>query len=53
MFGFHRFYMGDILWGLLYVLSGGLLGLGLIYDALTLNDQISKRNYAHRRMLAF
>lgn len=53
VFGFHRFYMGDILRGILYVLTGGLLGLGLIYDALTLNDQVSSRNYAHRRMLAY
>lgn len=47
--GLHRFYMGDILWGILYLLSGGLLGLGVIYDILTLNDQISRINYLSPR----
>lgn len=45
LFGFHRFYMGDIVWGVLYLLSGGLLGVGIIYDVLTLNDQVARLNY--------
>ena len=45
IFGLHRFYMGDILWGILYLISGGLLGLGVIYDILTLNDKVSRQNY--------
>lgn len=49
VFGLHRFYMGDIVWGVLYLVSGGLLGLGLIYDALTLNDQLSRLNSNARR----
>ena len=53
IFGFHRFYMGDVLWGILYAISGGLLGIGLIYDALTLNDQVMQRNYEERLQLAF
>jgi len=53
VFGFHRFYMGDVLWGILYAISGGLLGLGLIYDALTLNDQVATRNYLEGRQIAF
>ena len=44
VFGLHRFYMGDILWGIIYLLTGGLLGLGVIYDILTLNGQVSVRN---------
>ena len=45
VFGLHRFYMGDILWGIVYLLTGGILGLGLIFDIFTLNDQISRRNW--------
>ncbi len=51
--GFHRFYMGDVVFGVLYLLTGGLLGLGLIYDLLTLNEQITRKNYLRRRYLAF
>lgn len=43
-FGLHRFYQAKILTGLIFLLTGGLLGVGMIYDALTLNDQISIRN---------
>ncbi|WP_202945268.1 TM2 domain-containing protein [Hahella chejuensis] len=44
IFGVHRFYMGKWLTGLLYLLTGGLLGLGILYDFWTLNDQISEVN---------
>lgn len=46
LFGLHRFYMGDILWGIIYLLTGGLFLLGVLYDILTLNDQISRVNFA-------
>ena len=41
IFGIHRMYMGKWLTGLLYLLTGGLLGIGIIYDFWTLNDQIT------------
>lgn len=44
IFGLHRFYQGKILTGLLYLVSGGLLGVGLLYDLLTLNGQIDELN---------
>ncbi|MCC9603044.1 TM2 domain-containing protein [Stieleria sp. JC731] len=44
VFGVHRFYMGKIFSGVLYLLTGGLLGIGLIYDLLTLNEQVSELN---------
>ena len=44
VFGIHRFYMGKILTGLLYLITGGLLGIGILYDFLTLNSQISELN---------
>ena len=44
VFGVHRFYMGKIITGLIYLLTLGLFGLGLLYDFLTLNGQISDKN---------
>ncbi|MFC6671633.1 NINE protein [Marinobacterium aestuariivivens] len=43
-FGVHRFYMGKWLSGLLYLLTGGLFLIGVIYDYWTLNDQVSELN---------
>ena len=43
-FGIHRFYLGKWPSGLLYLLTLGLLGVGVIYDFWTLNDQITVRN---------
>jgi TM2 domain-containing membrane protein YozV len=43
-FGFHRFYMGKVFTGLLYLFTAGLLGFGILYDFLTLNEQISDIN---------
>ena len=43
-FGVHRFYMGKIFTGVLYLLTGGLLGVGYVYDLLTLNEQIDELN---------
>lgn len=42
--GIHRFYMGKIFTGLLYLLTGGLFLIGVLYDFLTLNEQISDIN---------
>lgn len=44
LFGIHRFYLGKWLTGILYLLTGALLGFGLLYDLWTLNDQISEVN---------
>jgi TM2 domain-containing membrane protein YozV len=42
--GIHRFYQGKIGTGLLYLCTLGLLGIGVVYDFLTLNDQIDEQN---------
>ena len=42
--GFHRFYQAKIGTGIIYFLTGGLFGIGMIYDACTLNDQVSESN---------
>jgi TM2 domain-containing membrane protein YozV len=44
LLGVHRMYMGKWLTGILYLLTGGLLGVGYIYDYWTLNDQLSELN---------
>jgi TM2 domain-containing membrane protein YozV len=42
--GLHRFYMGKWITGLLYLCTGGCIGLGIAYDFWTMNGQISKIN---------
>jgi TM2 domain-containing membrane protein YozV len=42
--GIHRFYLGKLFTGLLYLLTVGLFGIGYIYDYWTLNEQISVIN---------
>ena len=48
LFGIHRMYMGKWITGLIYLCTGGLVGLGYLYDLWTLNDQISLTNAADR-----
>ncbi|SMP46296.1 TM2 domain-containing membrane protein YozV [Neorhodopirellula lusitana] len=42
IFGVHRFYMGKWMTGLLYLVTGGLFGIGYAYDICTLNEQIDE-----------
>jgi TM2 domain-containing membrane protein YozV len=44
IFGIHRFYLGKWLTGLLWLLTGGLLLLGVLYDYWTLNKQVDEVN---------
>lgn len=43
-FGIHRFYMGKIGTGILWLLTGGLFLIGWLYDFCTLNDQVDELN---------
>ena len=44
LLGAHRFYMTKWVTGLIYLFTGGLLGLGVLYDFLTLNGQVDDVN---------
>ena len=41
IFGVHRFYMGKIITGVIYLFTGGLFLVGWLYDLYTLNEQIA------------
>jgi len=43
--GFHRFYLGKIPTGLLWMFTGGFFTLGAIYDLLTLPAQVREANW--------
>jgi TM2 domain-containing membrane protein YozV len=43
--GFHRFYLGKIPTGLLWLCTGGLFGIGAICDFFTLGNQVRMANY--------
>ncbi|MBP0600122.1 TM2 domain-containing protein [Herbaspirillum sp. LeCh32-8] len=45
LFGAHRMYIGKWISGVIYLLTGGLFLLGVLYDFWTLNAQISERNH--------
>jgi len=42
--GIHRFYLGKWITGLIWLLTGGLCLIGLLYDLWTLNTQIDEVN---------
>jgi len=44
VFGAHRFYLGRWGTGLLYLVTGGFLLIGVVYDFLTLNGKVDQRN---------
>lgn len=48
VFGLHRFYMRKWGTGILYLLTLGLFGIGLIYDFWTLNSQVSELNLSRQ-----
>ncbi|HBO6177777.1 TPA: TM2 domain-containing protein [Pseudomonas aeruginosa] len=46
--GVHRMYMGKWITGIIYLFTGGLFFLGVLYDFWALNGQVSERNGPQR-----
>ena len=44
--GVHRMYLGKWFTGICYMCTGGLVGIGLLFDLLLLNEQVNERNKA-------
>lgn len=44
IFGIHRFYLGKWVTAIVYLLTGGLFLVGIVYDYWTLNGQIDEVN---------
>ena len=49
--GFHRMYIGKWITGIIYLVTGGIIGLGILYDFLTLNTQITIINTRRGQVL--
>ena len=46
--GLHRFYLGKPISGIVYLITGGLFGIGTIYDAITMRQQVREAEIEDR-----
>lgn len=46
--GLHRFYLGKPISGIVFLLTGGLFGIGTIYDAVTMGRQVREAEIEDR-----
>ena len=49
--GFHRFYLGKIFTGILWILTGGLFGFGSFFDLFTLGSKVEYYNMKQKMKL--
>lgn len=49
LLGIHKFYLGKSGIGFLYLISGGLLGIGWLIDLFTLSGQVDRYNALYNR----
>ena len=45
-FGIHKFYLNRPVWGVVYLLTGGLFCVGLLWDLFTIPSQVRRCNQA-------
>lgn len=45
--GAHKFYLGKTVVGIIYLITAGLFGFGLLYDLFTLGGQVKAYNATH------
>jgi len=50
--GVHKFYLGKMGWGILYLLTGGIFLIGWLIDLFTLPSQVRHANEELRSMVA-
>jgi TM2 domain-containing membrane protein YozV len=48
VFGLHRLYLEKWITGVIYLFTGGLFLVGVLYDFWTLNSQVDEYNRMHR-----
>lgn len=44
VFGIHKFYLNQTLWGIIYFFTGGLFLIGVLIDLFTLPSQVNRCN---------
>lgn len=47
LLGIHKFYLGKTGMGILYILTGGIFGFGMLIDLFTLGGQVDTYNATH------
>ena len=52
LLGVHRLYMGKLVTGILYFLTGGLFTLGWLYDLWYLNEQVAEVNRHYKEAVS-
>ena len=50
--GIHRFYMGKWITAILYLVTGGIFFLGVLYDFFTLNEQVDEMNATYSNFVS-